>query len=114
MDAERNKAVVRQALTEIWSEGNFAAADELYAPDFVSHQHGHPAGPRDVRGVDALKTFAAEFRAAFPDFHDTVEDQIAEGDKVATRFTSAGTQTGPLMGIAPTHRHVEWEGISID
>ncbi|HEV8419788.1 MAG TPA: ester cyclase, partial [Actinomycetota bacterium] len=86
----------------------------IYAPDFVSHQHSHPHGPRDVHGREAVKSFVREFREAFPDFHDTVEDQIAEGDTVVTRFTSMGTQKGRLMGIEPTQKHARWMGISID
>jgi ketosteroid isomerase-like protein len=101
---EQNKALVRRVIDEVWSQGRLAAVDELYAADFVSHQHSHAAGPQDVRGLEAVKTFVREFRQAFPDFYDIIEDQVAEGDKVVTRFTSVGTHRGPLMGLAPTHK----------
>jgi steroid delta-isomerase-like uncharacterized protein len=111
---EQNKAVVRRVIDEVWSQGRLAAADELYAADYVSHQHSHPAGPQDVRGVAAVKAFVQEFRQAFPDFHDIIEDQVAEGDKVVTRVTSVGTHRGPLMGLAPTQKPARWSAISID
>ncbi len=114
MTVEQNKALARRNLEEVWSKGNLAVADEIFAPDYVSHQHSHAGGPQDVRGREALKTFVLEFRQAFPDFYDIVEDQVAEGDKVVTRFTSVGTQRGPLMGIEPTNKQVRWSGIAID
>jgi len=114
LSLEQNKALVRRVLEEVWSQGNLAAIDELYAADFVSHQPGDAAGPRGARGLEALKTFVREFREAFPDFHDVVDDQVAEGDRVVTRFTSAGTHRGALMGIAPTNREVRWSGVAID
>ena len=74
-------------------KGNVEVAPEIYAPHFVSHQHSHPH-VRDVRGLSALIAFVREFREAFPDFHDSIDDQIAEGDKVVTRFASTGTHRG--------------------
>jgi steroid delta-isomerase-like uncharacterized protein len=114
MTLEQNKALVRRVLDEVWSQGKLAVVDELYAADFVSHQHSHAEGPQDVRSLDALKAFVREFREAFPDFHDIIEDQVAEGDKVVTRFTSVGTHRGPLMGLEPTNKPVQWLGIAID
>lgn len=98
----------------MWSKGDVAAAHALYAQDFVSHQHSHPGGPRDVRGRQALIEFMQEFRRAFPDFHDTVQSQVAEGDLVATRYTSAGTHKGPLMGFEPAGKRASWMGLVID
>jgi steroid delta-isomerase-like uncharacterized protein len=110
---DENKALARRALDEIWTQGRLDAIGDVYGPNFVSHQDSHPTGPRSVKGLDALKEFVQEFHDAFADFRDTVDDQIAEGDRVVTRFTSAGTHTGELMGIAPTGRSVEWMGIEI-
>jgi predicted ester cyclase len=87
-------------------------AEEVYAPEFVSHQHSHPT-VTDIRGIEELKSFVREFQVAFPDFVDTVERQIAEGELVMTQFTSAGTQQGELMGIPPTGERVEWMGIEL-
>lgn len=114
MTLDENKALARRALDEVWSTGDVDAVDEIFAPDFVSHQHSHPDGPGDVADVGALKAFVREFHAAFPDFSDTVDDQLAEGDKVVTRFTSSGTHEGPLMGVEPTGTRVSWMGITID
>ena len=61
-----------------------------------------------------MKSFVAEFRRAFPDFHDSIDIQVAEGDLVVTRFTSMGTHRGTFMGVEPTNRELVWTGISID
>jgi steroid delta-isomerase-like uncharacterized protein len=104
MLAEENKALVRQFVDEFWSRGNLAAADELMAADAVVHEPvaGGPAG---------LKAFAREFRLAFPDWHSTVEELIAEGDRVAERWTGRGTHKGELQGIPPTGKQVTVPGV---
>lgn len=112
MGPGENKALARAALEEVWSTGGGRSAEDVYAPDFVSHQHSHP-NVGDVRGIAELESFVAEFHRAFPDFTDTVDAQICEGDLVATQFTSAGTHDGELMGAAPTGRRIEWMGIEL-
>jgi steroid delta-isomerase-like uncharacterized protein len=105
MSTEENKAVARRELEEIFAaKGNLDAAEEIYAPDYVSHQ---PAGGEDLHGPEAIKQFAAGVREAFPDLEITIEDQIAEGDKVVTRFRTRGTHQGELWGIPPTGKKVE-------
>jgi steroid delta-isomerase-like uncharacterized protein len=107
--SEENKAIVRREHEEIWnSQGNLDAADEIYAPDYIGHD---PSLPEDIRGVEAAREFAAAYRSAFPDLEFIIEDQIAEGDKVATRLTVRGTHQGDLEGIAPTGNEVEIKGI---
>jgi steroid delta-isomerase-like uncharacterized protein len=113
MSVERNKDLARQAIG-IWTTGVFDAVDELYAPEYVNHQHHDPDDPRDIHGAEAMKRFARKFREAFPDFHDSVDIQIAEGDMVATRFTSTGTHRGTFIGVEPTNRELTWTGITID
>jgi steroid delta-isomerase-like uncharacterized protein len=109
MSAEENKAIVRREHEEIWnSQGNLDAADEIYAPDYIGHD---PSLPEDIRGVEAAREFAAMYRSAFPDLEFIIEDQIAEGDKVATRLTIRGTHQGELEGIDPTGNEVEIKGI---
>jgi hypothetical protein len=61
-----------------------------------------------------MKSFAAEFRRAFPCFHDSIAIQVAEGDLVVTRFTSTGTHRGTFMGVEPTNKKLVWTGITID
>jgi steroid delta-isomerase-like uncharacterized protein len=86
----------------IWSEGDVDAVDELYAADFVGH---HPGGA-DWIGRDAVKVIVRAIRAAFPDFHESVDDVIVAGDRVVTRFTASGTHLGTLSGIEATGRRI--------
>jgi steroid delta-isomerase-like uncharacterized protein len=108
MSTEENKAIVRRFLEELVSTGDPALADELLASNYVLHFGGNP--PMDGQG---FRQFLGMFRSAFPDLRVTVEDEIAEGDKVATRFTWRGTHRGPFQGIAPTGKHVTGSGIAI-
>jgi steroid delta-isomerase-like uncharacterized protein len=110
MSTEENKALARREIEEIFSaKGSLDAAEEIYAPNYISHQ---PAGAEDIHGLEAIKQFAAGVREAFPDTEITIEDQIAEGDKVVTRFTSRGTHQGELWGIPATGREVEVTSVS--
>jgi steroid delta-isomerase-like uncharacterized protein len=113
MSAEENKRLAREGI-RILSAGDLGAADQIYAPNYVNHQHHHPNDPRDLHGVEAMKTFATEFREAFPDFHDSIDIQLAEGDMVASRVTSTGTHRGTFLGVEPTNKELSWTGITID
>ena len=75
MSTEENKLLTREDI-RIWTTGDLDAADEVYAPDYANHQHHDPGDPRDLRGVEAMKSFVAEFRSAFPDFHDSIDIQV--------------------------------------
>jgi steroid delta-isomerase-like uncharacterized protein len=108
--SDENKAIVRREVKDLFGQGNLDAADEIYAPDYVGHT---PDVPEDIRGVEAARQYAASFRNAFPDLQATVVDQLADGDKVATRFTGRGTHEGDLEGIAPTGNRMEITGIVI-
>jgi steroid delta-isomerase-like uncharacterized protein len=110
MSARENKAIARRADEELFDRGNLDVADELFALNFVYHD---PASGEDWHGPESVKQYATMLRAAFPDLHYSVEDQIAEGDKVVTRYTASGTHQSELMGIAPTGNRVEITGISI-
>jgi predicted ester cyclase len=113
VSTEEYKRLAKEAIG-IWTAGDLDAADEFYAPDYVNHQHHDPDDPRDLHGVYAIKSFVAEFRSAFPDFHDSIDIQVAEGELVVTRFTSMGTHRGTFMGVEPTNRELVWTGITID
>ena len=103
MSVEQDKALVLRFVEEIFNRGNMSVVDELFAPDFVEHEE-LPAGiPNDREGVIQLTTM---LRSAFPDFKATIEDIIAEGDKVVIRQTWRGTQKGVFMGIPPTGKSV--------
>lgn len=108
--SEENKAIVRQQEEELFTQGNLDAADEVYAPDYVGHD---PSNSEEVRGLEAAKRAASDYRQAFPDLRVTVEDLIAEGDRVAARLRFRGTHLGELDGIAPTGRRVDCTGIVI-
>jgi len=105
MSVEENKELVRRFVEEFWNEGNAAAADELMTVDAEIHM---PTG--ELVDLDGLKGFAGAFRGSFPDWHSTFEELIAEGDRVAERWTGRGTHQGELQGIAPTDRRVEVPG----
>lgn len=116
MNLDYNKALVRRVIEEVWNKGDLSVIPQLYAPNVVSHQSHSNVG--DVQGADALTMFVREIREAFPDLHDTIDDLAAEGDKVVTRITSAGTHQGALKGkqgvLEPTNRRASWMAITID
>jgi steroid delta-isomerase-like uncharacterized protein len=105
--SEENKALVRRAWEGV-SAGNLDVFDEVYAADCIIHEPDE-----DVRGIEGLKQFVSTFLEAFPDLRITVEDEIAEGDKVVTRWRVQGTHQGELRGIAPTGNRVNVSGITI-
>ncbi|MEJ2704230.1 MAG: ester cyclase family protein, partial [Sedimentisphaerales bacterium] len=107
-DPEANKALAIRADEHV-NTGDPAIADEVFATDFINHD---PANP-DVRDLESYKGWVAATRTAMPDFHATMEDMIAEGDKVAERWTATGTQEGELPGIPPTGRQVTFTGMTI-
>jgi steroid delta-isomerase-like uncharacterized protein len=111
MTAEANAANVRRILEETWTQGNLSLLDELCAPDCVEHDL---STHEELYGLDASKERIRGYRAAMPDLHVTIDDIIASGDRVVTRWRASGTNEGELMGNPPTHRHAEFSGISID
>ena len=107
---EENEAVVRRYFQEILDGGNLDLVDEIFDPQYVLHD---PGSPQEVRGLEGTKRYVGMFRSAFPDIAHTIEDQIAEGDRVVTRLRAHATHEGELMGIPPTGKEVTIEGISI-
>ena len=102
MSVEENRAIVRRFVEEVQSGGNIDAIDELCSPEFINHT-APPGVPSNCEGI---KQVMAMFRQAFPDSYFTVEDMVAEGDKVATRKTFRGTHQGEFMGIPPSGQQV--------
>ena len=109
MSTEENKAVLRRVAEEIFNKGDLAVVDEVIAPNYVYHG----SGGQEYKSPEGFKQIVTMFRTAFPDLHMTVEDMVAEGDKVAQRITIRGTHKGELMGIAPTGKQVTDTGIII-
>src|SRR3954454_21311053 len=106
---ESNRQVSRR-FTELFGTDDGSLADTVFTADVVFH--GLAGG--DVHGVEATKAFIAAYRAAFPDAHSTVEDQVAEGDTVVTRWIARGTQQGALGELPATGRPFETGGITIE
>jgi steroid delta-isomerase-like uncharacterized protein len=106
---ENNKAIFRRYIEEVWNQGNLEFADEIF-DRYVSHQ---PDGSVLERGPEDVKRFVSEFRAAFPDLRLSIEEQIADGDKVVIRATFRGTHQREFRGMAPTGKEVEVKGITI-
>ncbi len=98
-----NKALVLRAHSEVWSGGDMAAADEIYAAEFVGHWTGRP----DTHGREEFKAFVTNVRTEFPNWNETVDQVVAEGDLVVTRFTSRGTFDGEPMSEIAIHRIVD-------
>ena len=111
MSAEENKVIVRSFLEGIFTQGIPEVVDELAAPSFVVYDPSSEAGDVDAEGV---KESVAWSHSAFPDLRVTIEDQVAEGDKVVTRWTVRGTHLGEMMGAAPTGNQVTFTGTQTD
>lgn len=109
MSTEGNKELVRRYFAAIDERRDPAVVDEFLSPDFVSHNPSPGFGP-DREGQ---KGAFAHFLAATPDGYHVIDDLVAEGDKVVTRLTAHGTQSGALFGIPPTGRRVTMTGIVI-
>ena len=104
---DENKQVMIRHVEEIWNGKNLDAADELFHPQAVTPYAPLPPGPQ------GCKVIAGMFHTAFPDFHMTVEDILAEGDLVGARFRQTGTQQGELFGIPPTGKQVDFEEMAV-
>jgi len=96
MSTEQNKAFVRQMVEEVFNNGNMSQADEFLAPNFVEREELPPGISRDREGV---KQLTAMLRSAFPDFKATIDDIVAEGDKVVIRQTWSGSHKGEFWAF---------------
>ncbi len=110
MSAEENKAVVRR-FWGVWEEGNIGLVDELVAPDYVNHSPGIPDQPE---GPEGIKAVVSMFRGGMPDLRVVIDDMIAEGDKVAVRYTIEGTHEGDLFGVSPTGRRLSIQSFTVE
>jgi steroid delta-isomerase-like uncharacterized protein len=110
MSAE-NKAIARRLLEEAFNSGNLDVVDELVAPEFVNHD---AALPQPTTGIEATKANITGYRDAFPDLRLTIEQQVAEGEFVTTRWSARGTHQGELMGMAATGKQATVTGITLD
>jgi steroid delta-isomerase-like uncharacterized protein len=112
MPAQDNKALVRQYFEEVRNQHRREAADALFAADVAVHIDT-PVGTDTVRGIRGIQEALAPYLAAFPDLRFTIADQLAEADRVMTRWQAQGTHQGPLLGHAATGRRVTFGGIDV-
>ena len=109
MSAQDNKAFVRRFVEENLNKGNMSAVNEYFAPNLV--EHSLPPGMPPTR--DGFTAFFTAFRAAFPDLHYHIDDEIAEGDKVVQRVTGHGTMKGEFQGMKATGKTGTWTEMHI-
>lgn len=110
--SEENKTISRRVAEEGFGRGQVDVLDELVAENFVNHDESVP--PDLPPGREGLKLLAQGYHSAFPDLDFTIEEQIAEGDLVVSRWSATGTHQGELMGIPATGKQARTTGITID
>lgn len=109
MSIDDNKALILRYYQDLWNRWDIGLADTLIAPDLAFRGSLGVT----VHGLEGFKRYVAMVRAAFPDFHNTVEEMIAEGDTVVARLEYRGTHRGPVFGVSATGRRVVYAGIAI-
>ena len=109
MNTEQNKSTYRSFIQQVFNEGRLDALDEFLAPSYVIRD----APPGTPLGAEGVKQVVSMFRGAFPDLEITLDDLIAEGDKVAARSTLRGTHRGTLFGIAATGKPVSMTSLTL-
>ena len=109
MSDDELRAAVRRFFDEVWNNGNVGEAEAFLAPEFVSHNSFDVA----IVGSRAYGEAVTSYRAAFPDFHTTLEDVLVDGDRVVVRGTDRGTHRGDFMGFPATGREVTTTWIEI-
>ena len=110
--SEENKALIQRWFEEVWNQGNSKTIDELLDKDGVIHGLADASG-QPVRGLQAFHEFHDQFRGAFSDLNVSVDDVVAEGDRVVARCSVRGKHTGESLGFAATNAPIQFEGIAI-
>ena len=105
-----NEAVVLRWWEELWNQGDISLADDLHTANFRDHD---PASPWVQPGPEGMKQKVSAYRAAFPDLSFTMEQTLSAGDRVVTHWRCHGTHQGNILGLAPTGKAIDIEGISI-
>jgi len=108
--SEENKNLVQRLFDEVWNQGDIDKIEEIYSEDFVAFY----SPPIDFgSGLKGLRAIVTQMRNTFPDYHEKVEELIAEGNKVVARFVVEGAHKGPLGDIPPTGKSVCFEEVAI-
>jgi steroid delta-isomerase-like uncharacterized protein len=110
MSTNDNKSVIRAFVEDVINQGRLERADDIVIEDFVELD---PL-PGQAQGRDGLKEVIRQIRSAFPDILWTIDEMVAEGDKVFSRFTWSGTHEGSFLGISATGRRITVKGMVID
>jgi steroid delta-isomerase-like uncharacterized protein len=108
MSIQLNKTIAQRYFEDIWNRGNMAAIDELVAVNVIGHLSG-----ATLHGSETLKQRVSSLYAIYAEPYFMVEDQLAEGDKVLTRWTFQGKHTGDHMGAAPTGKQITLTGMNL-
>jgi len=108
MSTEHNKAIAQRWYEEVFNAGNLSVINELFSPNFRDYDPVNLAP-----GLEGVRQVVGMYRGAFPDLHITIEDWVAEGDKVVARFTARGTNNGSFIGMPPTRKQATVVGIDI-
>lgn len=109
MHAEEGKALIQRYYDELWNAWRFELAAELVDPEI----HFRGSLGRMVEGMEGFLAYMKHVRAAFPDFHNSVEECIAEEDRVVARLLYTGTHRGEIFGLPPTGRRIRYAGVGI-
>lgn len=110
MSLEENKRVVRRLFEEVYNQGSLSVIDDLFAEHALGHD---PTREEPVRGVESYRLAATSFLEAFPDLRVSLDDLVAEGDRVAARWTLVGHHEGTFMGVPPSGNLVREGGMII-
>jgi len=103
------KSLIRRYYSELWNEWSATAIEELISPSIVFRGSIGTA----VNGIEEFKQYVNRIRAAFPDFHNHIDELIGESDKVVARLTYTGTHRGELFGFSGTNKKISYQGIAI-
>jgi steroid delta-isomerase-like uncharacterized protein len=106
---ETNRRLIERYYNDMWNRWDFRLVDELISPAVKFHGSVGVS----VEGLDGFRDYMRFIRSAFPDFHNTIEEIVAEGDRVAARLTYTGTHQGTIFGAAPTGKVVKYDGLAL-
>ena len=111
LSPEMNNAIAEKFFDSVWNKGDFSVLDTLISPDAIDHSTVGGVDKKE-KGSASFRAIVSMFRAAMPDIHLTINDEIYAGDKVVHRWTLVGTDTGGVMGMPPSGKQLTFTGIT--
>jgi steroid delta-isomerase-like uncharacterized protein len=105
---EANRRLIERYYYELWNQWRFDLADQFVSASVKFHGSVGVS----VEGVDGFRGYMGLIQTAFPDFHNAIEEIVAEGDRVAARLTYRGTHDGIIFGVKPTRRTIQYDGLA--